>query len=352
MEKHCDYIIVGQGIAGTVLAYTLLNEGRSVIIIDEPTLSNASKIAAGLYNPVVFKRLVKSWLADDLVPFMDKFYQNAEEKLNAHFYHKKQIVKLFTEENEKEFWLKKTNEDVGKYLSKSIHDNFLNDIIYCPLGASEVVSAGNLDTLLFLRSFQNYFSEKKVLVKEKFEYDQLKISENSVSYKNIKANKIIFCEGYKSVDNPYFNWLPFKLTKGEIITIKLPDEFKIPTEKVINKGVFVLPIGDNKYRVGATYEWNELNEITTEKGKADLTEKLSKILKVPFEIIEHDAGVRPTVNDRRPLIGIHPQHKTLGVFNGMGTKAVMIAPFFAKQFVDFLENNNPLDKEVDIMRFK
>jgi glycine/D-amino acid oxidase-like deaminating enzyme len=121
---------------------------------------------------------------------------------------------------------------------------------------------------------------------------------------------------------------------------------------VINKGVFVLPLGDNKYRVGATYEWNELNELTTEKGKADLIEKLKKILKVPFEIIEHDAGIRPTVNDRRPLIGLHPEHPAVGVFNGMGTKAVMIAPYFAKQFVDFLENKNTLDPEVSIERFK
>ncbi len=124
-----NYIIVGQGIAGTVLAYTLLKKGNSVIIIDDPTLSQASKIAAGLYNPVVFKRLVKSWMADELVPFMDEFYLEAEQLLNTKFYFKKQIVRFFAEEQEKKLWLQKTDEEVGKYLNPTISSDFLNDII-------------------------------------------------------------------------------------------------------------------------------------------------------------------------------------------------------------------------------
>ncbi len=348
---HKNYIIIGQGLAGTILAQTLLKQGRSVLVIDEPTLSKASKIAAGLYNPVVFKRLVKSWMADELIPCMDDFYSDSEQLLQTKFYFKKQIVRLFAEEQEKTLWLKKTNEPVGKYLSKTVEDDLLSDIIYNPLGSSEVLDAGNLDTRLFLESFRKYFKENKILLEEKFDYEQLKISENSVNYKNILADKIIFCEGYKTTENPYFSWLPFKLTKGEIITIKLLGDNRLGFDKVINKAVFILPIGNNTYKVGATYEWTDLNEIPTEKGKADLVDKLQKVVRGTFEIIDHQAGIRPTVNDRRPLIGLHPQHATLGVFNGMGTKGVMLAPYFAKQFVEHLENNLPLEKEVDIQRF-
>lgn len=346
-----NYIIVGQGLAGTILAQTLFKQGKSLVIIDDPNLSKASKIAAGLYNPVVFKRLVKSWMADELIPCMDDFYTDAEKLLQTNFYFKKQIVRLFAEEQEKTLWLKKTEEPVGKYLSKTIEENLLSDIIYNPLGSSEVLDAGNLDTRLFLESFRNYFRENKILLEEKFDYDQLKFSENAVTYKTITADKIIFCEGFKTTENPYFSWLPFKLTKGEIITIKLLGDTEVGFDKVINKAVFILPIGNNIYKVGATYEWNELNEYTTEKGKADLVDKLQKVLKIPFEIIDHQAGIRPTVNDRRPLIGLHPQHAALGVFNGMGTKGVMLAPYFAKHFFDFLENNIPLNKEIDINRF-
>jgi len=355
LNKSINYIIVGQGLAGTILAQTFLREGKSIVVIDEQNLSNASRIAAGLYNPIVFKRLVKSWLADELIPFMDSFYPDAEKLLNENFYFKKQIVKPFSEEHEKILWLKKNEEPVGKYLSKIIQDDFLIDVIQNPLGSSEVIDAGNLNTALFLAAFRNYFKNNHQLLEEKFEYDQLIISEKFVSYKNTQADKIIFCEGYKTIDNPYFNWLPFKLTKGEIITIKAPLLFQKNngrSEKVINKGVFILPLGNHLYKVGATYEWNDLTEQPTERGKEFLIDKLKNVLKIPFEIIDHQAGIRPTVNDRRPLIGLHPQHTALAVFNGMGTKGVMLAPYFAKQFVDFLENNKPLNKEADIARFK
>lgn len=349
--KQIDYIIVGQGLAGTVLAQTLLSKGKSLVVIDDKDLSQASRVAAGLYNPVVFKRLVKSWMADELIPFMERFYSNSEKLLNIKFYHNKQIVKLFAEENEREFWLKKINEDVGRYLSKTIYDDFLNDVVNSLLGASEVLHAGNLDTVSFLNAFRVYFRTRSVLIEEKFDYGKLDILENQVGYKDYKAKKIIFCEGYKTTENPFFKWLPFKLTKGEVITIKLSDDKIIPEEKVINKGVFILPLGENKYKVGATYEWNDLSEIPTLAGKSALLEKLEKVLKVPFEIINHQAGIRPTVSDRRPLLGLHPEYSSLAVFNGMGTKGVMLAPYFAEHFAMFLTEDTPLNKEVDICRF-
>lgn len=352
MNKHYNYIITGQGLAGTVLAHTLLKHGKTVLVIDDNTLSNTSRIAAGLYNPIVFKRLVKSWMVDELLPYMDQFYPDLEQLLGKKFYFKKKILKPFAEEHEKVLWLKKSNEEVGKYLNKAIYYDDLNGLIYNPLGASEVLHTGNLDTKIFLNYSREYFKNNNMILEEKFDYDQFKISENPVSYKTIAADKIIFCEGYKATENPFFNWLPFKLTKGEMITVKLPERHIIPSDTVINKAVFILPLGNNTYKIGATYEWADLSEQCTEKGRMELTEKLSKVLKVPFEIIDQQAGIRPTVNDRRPLIGLHPGHNALGIFNGMGTKGVMLAPYFAKQFAEFLENKSALDKEVNIARFK
>ena len=353
MQQHLetDYIIVGQGLAGTILAQTFLKAGKPFIIIDEPTLSKASKIAAGLYNPVVFKRLVKSWMADELVPFMDNFYTDCETILNAQFYFKKEIVRLFAEEQEKELWLKKTTEPVGNYLSKNIEYDFLNNIVFNPLGSANVLNAGNLDTKTFLNSFKSHFKKLNILFNEVFDYNALTISDSKIEYKNITAKKIIFCDGYKTTTNPYFSWLPFKLTKGETITIQIDKSIETNFDKVVNKGVFILPIGNNQFKIGATYEWENLDENTTTKGKAELEEKLKKVLKTPYEIIDHQAGIRPTVNDRRPLIGLHPKHPALAIFNGLGTKGVMLAPYFAQHFFEHLENGKALEKEIDIKRF-
>ncbi len=352
MNTQVNYIIVGQGLAGTILAHTLLKQNKTVIVIDSPHLSKTSKVAAGLYNPVVFKRLVKSWLAEELLTCMDTFYPETEQLLNTKFYFKKQIVKPFSEEQEKTLWLKKTEEDIGKYLSKTIETDFLADIIYNPLGTAEVINAGNVDTNLFLDASRDYFKSSNILLEEELDPTSLTISENSVNYKGIAADKLIFCEGHKATINPFFSWLPFKLTKGEMLIVRIPllHQQNI-TAKVINKGVFILPIGEGKYKVGATYEWEDLTDFSTEKGKVFLVSQLEKVLKVPFEIIDHQAGIRPTVKDRRPLIGLHPKYPVLGIFNGLGTKGVMLAPYFAQHFTNFLENNFPLNKEVDINRF-
>ncbi|MCW3103329.1 MAG: hypothetical protein JWO09_1769 [Bacteroidetes bacterium] len=351
MTKEVDYIIVGQGIAGTVLAFTLMKAGRQVLLIDDPGLSSASKVAAGLYNPVVFKRLTKSWMADELIPFLDTFYTELEKTLNCKFHFKKRIVKLFAEEQEREFWMKKTAAEVGRYLDKTIDDHFLPGLVNSPLGAAEVHHSGNIDTRVLLKAAADHFRSSGCLLEEKFETGQLVISEDHVSYKDCRAKKIIFCEGFRAAENPYFGWLPFRLTKGEILTIQLQDDQEIPFEKVINKGVFILPLGNNSYRVGATHTWDKLNDDATAEGRSELTEKLEKVIRVPFVITEHLAGVRPAVNDRRPMLGLHPEHPALGVFNGMGTKGIMLAPYFADHFVGFLEGRNALDKEVDIRRF-
>lgn len=354
MDKQYNYIIVGQGLAGTVLADILMQRGKKVLVIDEHHSTIASRVAAGLYNPVVFKRIVKSWMADELIPFMDDYYNDAELRVNSKFYYKKQIIKIFTESNEKEFWLKKTNEDVGKYLDKKIEEAFLEDIVHAPLGASHVLSAGNLDTVKFLDAFWDHFSQKHMVMNERFNYDHLLLHGQQVSYKDHQADKIIFCEGHKTVSNPFFGHLPFKLTKGEVLTVRIPklSEQKDVFEKVINKGCFILPVGNDLFKVGATYEWNDLSEQPTEKGKNELIEKLKKVLKVPFDILEHKAGVRPTVSDRRPILGLHPERHNVAIFNGLGTKGVMLAPYFADHFAGFLEGKNNLDKEVDIARFK
>ncbi|MDQ3047961.1 MAG: FAD-binding oxidoreductase [Bacteroidota bacterium] len=350
MERNVDFIIVGQGIAGSVLAQTLILKGKNVVVIDDQKLSQTSRIAAGLFNPVVFKRLVKSWLADELICSMDEFYPKAESILKGRFYFKKRIVKLFTEENEKNLWIKKRSEDVGKYLSQDFLEEFLPELLMDSLGASEVIYSGHVDSKVYLNLFRNYLKENQLLLEEKFDPIHLQLSEKSVTYKSIRANKLIFCEGHNSVSNPFFSSLPFKLTKGEILTVKIPALGDLDT--VINKGVFILPLGEQLYKVGATYEWNELDEKITEKGKSELVQKLEKVLRVSFEIVDHKAGIRPTVSDRRPLIGLHAEHPQIGIFNGMGTKGMMLAPFFAEQFADFLEHGTPIHPEADIARFK
>ena len=344
-----DFIIVGQGIAGSILSLSLIKAGYSVTVINQATLSSSSKVAGGIWNPIVFKRLTKSWMADDLVPELISFYTYWEQQFNTSLICKREIIKPFTEEQENNLWIKKSLEKDNVFLDKETYENYQLDEKYLVKSYSKVLQAGNLDVPKFLECTEQYIKQSHTFIEEEFDHHQLDVSAAKVSYKSISAKHIIFCEGYLISKNPYFNWIPMKPAKGETLTIE-SKHINLNTD-IFNKGFFIMPIGNHLFKVGATYEWNDLNDLPTEKAKQELVTKINAVISSPYKIISHEAGIRPSVIDRRPVIGPHPVYKHIYVFNGLGTKAVMIAPYFAKQFVGYLQNNASIDSEVNSDRF-
>lgn len=342
-----DFIIVGQGIAGSVLSLMLQKVGYKVVVIDDAPTSSASLIAAGIYNPIVFKRLVKSWRADELISFAEDFYNETERLFGSNFLEKKSIVKVFAEQQEVDFWEKKVLEkELINYLNTpSIQ---LHQSLVSPFGTASVNKGGVLNVAKFIHCTREHLKKLEAFLQEQFDFDALFISEQKVSYKTISAKKIIFCEGHKVTQNPFFNWLPFKLAKGELLTIKASG---LNLTDIVNKGVFILPISNDIYKVGATYEWDDLNEISTEMARLELTKKLDKVITAPYEIISQNVGIRPAVIDRRPILGFHPIENKVAIFNGMGTKGIMIAPLMADFFSTFIQDGKALDKEISIDRF-
>ena len=183
---------------------------------------------------------------------------------------------------------------------------------------------------------------------ESFNYNELKINKNIIRYKKLKASKIVFCEGFGLRKNPFFNNLPMQEAKGELLTIYAPD---LNVDFLIKAAVFALPLGNNYYKVGATFNWKDKTMLPTPAGKQELVQKLESFITTSYKIVEHTAGIRPTVKDRRPLIGKHPTYQNLAVLNGLGTRGVMIAPTASKALYNHLENDVALDEEVDIKRF-
>jgi glycine oxidase len=342
-----DYIIVGQGIAGSVLSHLLMQERKKIVVIDNNPKSSSSKVAAGLYNPVVFKRLSKSWMIDKVLPFADDLYQSMEQDFGEKIHFKKSIAKIFVNEEERQFWLKKAGQtEMRDYLTSQIIS--LSSKVNNSLGASPVLRSGYLDVNKMLSLISREIREKAEYFEEEFEHSELIVDPKAIKYKDIRAKKIIFCEGHKGALNPHFSWLPFALTKGEMLIVEIKDFEK---DYIVNKGVFILGIGNNLYKVGATYEWQDLTETTTKKAREELTGKLEKVINVEYRLVDQVVGIRPTVKDRRPFLGNHPQMKNVFIFNGMGTKAVLLAPYFGAQMVDFMEKGIPLNKECDIKRY-
>ena len=205
-----------------------------------------------------------------------------------------------------------------------------------------------IDKLLL--AYRNYLKGKGLLIETNFDHASIRMKDDRVEYDEIQADRIIFSEGRFISENPYFNWVPFKPTKGQILTVRT--DGSLTADRIYNQQFLLFPTEEKDvFKLGATYEWEQLDEIPTQKATQELLAKAEKALTVKFEILEEKAAIRPTVIDRRPVLGVHPEHKKLFLFNGMGTKGVMIAPYFAKQLVEFIYNGQKLDPEADLNRF-
>ena len=347
MEGRYDYIIVGQGLAGTFLAHRLLKRNRKVLVVDEHPAGSSSLVAAGIFNPVTGRRFAKTWMAETLFPYAEESYRELEELLGERFYFRKDILRPFSSVKEQNDWLLKEPNGSEAFATEAPPALFAE--IENDFGGLLLNPGGFVDVKMLMGLYRSYLQRMDILVSSAFEVSEMHIQTNQVIYKGIEAKRIIFCEGYKGTVNPYFSWLPLSPAKGEILTVKIPG---CSIDKIISKGIFILPLGNEMYRVGATYSWHEFNETPTAPARKELTEKLEKLLKVPFEIVHHEAGVRPAVKDRRPLTGLHPEHPALGIFNGLGTKGVLLAPYFANDLAEHLESGTPLNEEASIERFR
>ena len=343
-----DYTIVGQGLAGSILAYFFLKAGQKVQIFDNPDIPSSSKVAAGIYNPVTGKRLVKTWLADKIFPFLADFYPQLEQELNAKFFFPTPIFHPFPDvATQKFFKSDHIPDDFFDFCSLEFDGIYRKEIVNSTLGGITMKHAGWVDLKVMLNSFRDYFIERKVLtIAPKPPKEELK-SDSEVPPSGAEENTI-YCEGYNGKFNPHFNYLPFNPVKGEILDIEIQN---LDLQEIINQGVFVIPLGENKFRLGATYKWDILDFVSTGEGATILTEKYQKLMKPQMRILSQQAGIRPATKDRRPFLGMHPEIENIGIFNGFGSKGVSLAPFFGKQFVNFLVYQKELHTEVNINRF-
>jgi glycine oxidase len=343
-----DYIVVGSGLAGIAFAETLLENSKSFIVFENQS-QNSTRIAGGLYNPVILKRFSEVWKAKEQLSLALVFYSKIEAKLGSKVDFKMPIYrKFFSVEEQNNWFIAADKPNLSPFLSTEIVKQKYSGI-ESPFGYGEVLQTGYVDTALLLEIYHEYLEELNVFRKETFNYSKIEIFDDNVQYGDLKAKQIVFAEGFGMHSNPFFSYLPLDGTKGELFIIKSPN---LNIDVIVNTSVFILPLGNDLFKVGATYNWQDKTDLPTEDGKKELVGRIKEIINCDFEIIEHFAGVRPTVNDRRPLVGSHPKFNNLYILNGLGTRGVMLAPAMAKDLFDYIEYNKPLDKTIDIKRYE
>ncbi|MBC7523870.1 MAG: FAD-binding oxidoreductase [Flavobacterium sp.] len=343
-----DYIIVGCGLAGIAFAEKALQNSKSIIVINNQS-QNASKVAGGLYNPVVLKRFSQVWNANEQLELLDVFYSDLEKKLKIKLDYKLPLLRKFYSIEEQNNWFIASDKpNLSNFLStKLIFQNF--KFVTSPYGFGEVLYSGYIDTQLLVNEYQNYLKQLNLYLEESFNHSLLQVEADFVTYKNYKARHIVFAEGFGMLLNPFFTSLPLDGTKGELLIIRAPNlDFNV----ILKTSIFVVPLGSDLYKVGATYNWDDKSNAPTDVAKLELIDNLKDLIACDFEIVEHRAGVRPTVKDRKPLVGTHYQYKNVHLLNGLGTRGVMLAPAMARDLYNLIEHKIQLDMNVDIRRIK
>lgn len=344
-STHIDYLIVGQGLAGTLLAYELSKLGKSILVINNNKEFISSKVAAGMFNPISGKRMVIGWKISELLETSQKTYTELEGIINKPLFHKQNIYNVFGSVKEQnDLSVRMEDAAFAKYVNIEVAEEAN---VKQAFSAFEIIGSGWVNLPNLLNGYAQILKEKNALLDEVFGYTGLRYENEKWYYKNYVCDKIVFCEGYKSIDNPFFNWLPFVLCKGDVLIIKC----NITNKKIVKKGIYLVSIGEGLFKVGATYEWSDLSETPSEKGRQFLIEKLNELLDTEYEIVNQIAGIRPTTKDRRAIIGEHPEHKGMYILNGLGTKGVMQAPYLAKELIKCMENNKEIENEISIKRF-
>ena len=342
-----DYIIVGLGLAGLAFSKELAKHNKSFVVFEDNS-HNSSIVAGGMYNPVILKRFTPVWDAIDQLKVAIPFYEALEKEFNSKYHYSVDIYRVFKSIEEQNNWFIASDKPLlSEYMDAEIvHEKHIG--IKADFGYGKLKNTGRIDTKLLLEDFRKYLSDKNLLKKESFKYTNLKIENNTILYNNIKASKIVFCEGFGLKQNPFFNYLPMQEAKGELLIIHAPN---LNIDFLVKSAVFILPLGNNYYKVGATFNWKDTTNIPTEDGKKELLTKLKLCISVPFKVVDHIAGIRPTVKDRRPLIGKHSKYSNMAILNGLGTRGVMIAPKAAKLLYKHLEFGEALEEDFDIARF-
>lgn len=342
-----DYIIVGMGLAGLSFAQELRFQKKSFIVFEDESQCS-SQVAGGMYNPVILKRFTPVWNAKEQLAKAMPFYKKLEKELQASFDQPLAIYRTFKSIEEQNNWFAACDKPIlADYMVPSL-EMVESKAVIAPFKAGRLKHTGRIKVKELIASYRQRLKEEQVLITESFDYDLIQNSSNRIVYKDVKADRIVFCEGNGIKKNPFFKYLPLNGTKGELITIHAPD---LDIDFVLKSAVFVMPLGNHNYKIGATFNWSDKTNSPTEAGREELESKLKTVLNCSYKVIGHEAGVRPTTGDRRPLLGVHYKNNRLAVLNGLGTRGVMIGPLMAAKLFGFLERKEPLDKDISIERF-
>ncbi len=351
MTNHYNAIIVGQGIAGTLISYALLSRGQSVYVIDKPQAYAASKAAAGLINPITGRFYTKSWMIDDLLPAAIKMYESLEEMLEMQYWFPGDIYRTLHNVKQCNDWSARLLQaPYQDYAKAATHVGPYSGRVSIGEGVALISGGGRVEVAKLNQAYRAYLLSSDSFSEEIFDYDQLLYNDTQVRYGDVTADYIVFAEGAGVLKNRLFKHLPLRPAKGEAVHIKCEDISE--KQDILKHMQYLVPTeSSNTFWSGGGFKWQYKTEEPTEEWKEKQTTELTEFIDARYDIVKHLAGVRPCVKDRKPLIGRHPTHSKVYLFNGLGTKGTSLGPYFAEMLAEHILHRGSIIPEVDLNRF-
>ncbi|MCB0760661.1 MAG: FAD-binding oxidoreductase [Flavobacteriales bacterium] len=341
-----DFALVGQGLAGSLLAMELIRQGKSVIVVEQPAPITASRVAAGMFNPVVFKRLNLSWNAKEFLPLALDYYHQLEQELGVKCCFAMPLARFFNDAFGANQFAVEADGSLLDHLSVQSYSEL--DNFDAPFGYGIVTSAGYVDLNILIDAVRDWLISRESWMELKVDPNSIQFSKSGVQFEKVTAGAMICANGTGILDWPQWSHLPITRTKGQVLTIENATD---ATGFILNNGKFLLPVGGKTYRAGSTYEWTLDHNDPDETGKHEILDKLKPFLKSDHCVTHHVAGNRPTCKDRRPVLGWHPSIPRLAVFNGLGTRGVILAPAMTLMMANLLLSNIEPIEEASVRRF-
>jgi glycine oxidase len=336
-----DVIIIGQGLAGTVLSEELAGRGLRVVIHDMPKDGRASHVAAGLVNPIVLRRTVPSWRASEMLAIAGAFYRQFEQRYDARLWTPIELVALFPTAKEAGIWrLRMKDAEMARMLGEGPAQDPAIEELPQPYGCGVVKRCAWLDVRRLLQVHRERWMAAGALHEREVRPEDVSITPDGVRVHESTAPLLVRCEG------PRMQGGHLVPVRGEGLTVRIEG---LRLKSVVHRGVFIIPVGEDRYRVGSTFAWDNVWSGPTEEARRWLLDKLQRIISRPIEVEEHWAGVRPASSDRRPLLGRTSAYEAM--MNGLGSRGVLLAPWCAQHLASHLFDGSALDPEVDLRRF-
>ncbi|MFC5049683.1 NAD(P)/FAD-dependent oxidoreductase [Rubritalea spongiae] len=340
-----DYIIVGQGLAGSALAMALLKRGKSLLVIDRNDPDAATRVAAGLVTTLAGKGMNPAWRQAVYLPEALCYYRALEGEAGCQLFYPHPVLRLFSNEKEAAKFERK-KETVAEWVAEEKAE-ISQEQVHGSFGGFEMAQGGRLDTRKYLAVVRAKLERESRFIEANFDENDLVYEERKVIWKDYSAQRVILCQGYAGLKTGAFSYVPHRSAKGEMLTVKVG---QLDSDRILNRNGWLVPLGNNEWRAGATYEWDDLRSEQTIEGREAVEKKVRDLTPLAFKTVEHEVGVRPIIHRSQPVIGFHPENEALGFFNGLGSKGVITAPSVAEHFAAVLEGEVELDPELALSR--